>query len=252
VLLLAAAVGVPSSGDTSAEIDEDRLENTRAALEKWVETRRIISGERRDWVLGKELLTDRIELVQREVDSLRTKVGDAEGSIAEADKQRAELLAENERLKDASAALRTAVVTLEDRTKQLLKRLPDPIRERVKPLSQRIPEDPQETKQSLSERFQNLVGVLNEVNKFNREITLTSEVRTLPDGSSAEVTSLYVGIGHAYYVNGTGDVAGVGTATSDGWTWTPANASAADIAAAIAILKNERPADFVPLPVEID
>ena len=43
------------------------------------------------------MLNDRIELVQREIESLRAKIGDAEGSIAEADKKRAELVGENER-----------------------------------------------------------------------------------------------------------------------------------------------------------
>jgi len=109
------------------------------------------------------------------------------------------------------------------RTKRLLERLPDPVRERVKPLSQRFPEDPADTKLSLGERFQNVIGVLNEVNKFNGEVSVTSEVRALANGSSAEVTALYLGIGQAYYVNASGDAAGIGTASADGWVWTPAD-----------------------------
>jgi hypothetical protein len=58
---------------------------------------------------------------------------------------------------------------------------------------------------------------LNEVNKFNREITVSSEVLTLSGGASAEVTALYVGIGKAYYVSRNGSAAGIGTASPDGW-----------------------------------
>ncbi|MCG8432352.1 MAG: DUF3450 domain-containing protein, partial [Candidatus Omnitrophica bacterium] len=114
------------------------------------------------------------------------------------------------------------------------------------------PERPDETKLSLGERFQNIVGVLNEVSKFNREITLASEVRNLPDGTSAEVTTIYVGIGKAYYVNNKGDIAGIGSASENGWRWRTANEAAPEIARAIAILKNEQAAAFTQLPVEIN
>jgi FtsZ-binding cell division protein ZapB len=233
------------------EMRESGTDGVRAALEKWVESRRVISQEQRDWALGKEMLNERIDLVQQEIDGLKEKISDAEKSISEADKKRADLVEQNDALKEASSALDETVLALENSTRALLKRLPDPIRDRVKPLSQRIPEDVEETKLSLAERFQNIIGILNEVNKFSREITLTSEVRSLPDGTSAEVTALYVGIGQAYYASADGKIAGSGTASADGWAWTPNNGIAAEIMNAIAILKNEQVASFVQLPVEI-
>ena len=130
--------------------------------------------------------------------------------------------------------------------------MPEPLSERVKPLSQQFPAPGEETELTLSQRFQNAIGVLNSINKFNREISVTSEVRTLADGTSAEVTALYVGIGQGYYVNQTADAAGVGTGAGDAWTWTPNTAAAADIARAIAIYKNEQAAEFVRLPLRIE
>lgn len=250
-LLLTFAHCLLPSGAISAGMAVGDIDNTRAALEKWVETRRIISREKHDFELGREMISERIKLVEREIESLRGKISETGESITEANKKRTELIVENEKLKEASASLSGMVTGLESRTRDLLKRLSDPIRERVKPLSQRFPEDPDETKLSLGVRFQNIVGVLNEVNKFNREITVTSEVRVLPDGTSAEVTVLYIGIGQAYYVNGNGDVAGIGTSSPEGWVWIPANEAAAGIAKAIAILKNETTATFVQLPIEI-
>ena len=78
------------------------VEDTRAALEKWVETQRVISKEKKDLALAKEMLNERIELVKREIDSLHGKISEAEESIAEADKKRAELIEENEKLKGAA------------------------------------------------------------------------------------------------------------------------------------------------------
>lgn len=243
--LMFAANILPAAEETGA------IENTRNALEKWVKTKDLISKEKRDFELKKEILNQRIELVRHEIDSLHSKIDDAENSIAEADKKRQDMLEENTKLKDASTSLQDTLITIEQRTRQLLKRLPDPIRNRVKPLSQRLPENPNETKLSVSERFQNVVGILNEVDKFNREITVTSEVRNLPDGSSVEVATVYVGIGQAYFASANGAVAGIGTATDAGWVWKQNNQAAPQIADAIAILKNEKVASFVLVPVEI-
>lgn len=251
ICVACVAGGLVTVQPAAAESNRPSIDDTRAVLEEWVETRRLISKERQDFELGKEMLNERIELIQNEIKELEEKIKTAEASITEADKKRGELIEENDRLKASSSSLVGIAKALESRTKSLLKKVPDPIRERVRPLSQRFPKDPKDTKLSLAERYQNIVGVLNEVNKFNREITVTSEVRELSGGATAEVTALYIGIGQGYYVNGNGDVAGIGRSSKDGWVWTPANESAAEIAQSIAILKNEAVASFVQLPVEI-
>ncbi len=251
-LLSAGVLNIACAALAAADAAEKRdIEGTRAVLEKWVETRQIISQEKRDFELAKQMLGERIELVRREIESLRGKVADAEASVAEMDKKRTEMAVDNDKLKAASASLNAVIAALENRTRQLLVRLPDPIRERIKPLSQRLPDDPNDTKQSIAVRFQNIVGILNEINKFNRDITVTSEVRTLSDGSAVEVTALYIGIGQGYYVGANNTVAGVGTAAADGWVWKPDNAAAPAIAEAVAILKNEKVAAFVHLPLDL-
>lgn len=259
LFVAAAGVLLPISG-LGSESQQEQIRTARTTLEKWIEARRAISQEKEDWRLAREMLNERVALIQHEIDSLRGKITETEKSIGEADEKRAKLVEENETLKEASAVLEDTVTAFEGRTQKLLTRLPDPIRNQVRPLSQRIPEDPDDTKMSLGERFQNVIGILNEINKFNGVITVTSEVRELPDGSSAEVTAVYIGIGQAYYANAlakndksgaTQDVAGVGRSTPEGWVWTPAAEAGAEIRRAIAIYKNEEVADFVRLPLEI-
>jgi hypothetical protein len=251
-ILALGAVAFVGFAETSSALLDGPIDVTRAALEQWVDTRRLISEEKRDWAEGREILTARIELVQREVANMRAKVSEAEANVVETDRKRAELVQENEDLRAATQSLGEVVVALEARTRALLPRLPEPIRARVKVLSQRIPDDPETTKATLSERFQNVVGILNEVDKFNREITLELEVRELPGGGAIEVTTLYLGVGQAYYASAKGDAAGYGSASADGWAWTEDNAAAASILEAIAVQKNERPAQFVQLPLRVD
>lgn len=233
-------------------VESDRIDNVRALTERWVETRRVISKERQDWTLGHEMLDERIKLVEREIASLREKIDEAQKSIGEADAKRAELVDENEALKASAAGLTETLAAMEARTVALDRRLPDPVRERIKPLSQRIPADPNDTKLSLAQRFQNVIGLLNEVNKFHRAIEVASEIRTMADGSAVEVAALYVGLGQAYYSGANGTAAGVGRPAADGWHWESAPDATDQVADALAILKNEKVAGFVPLPATID
>ena len=242
--------GAASADDTRAT--GERIESMRDTLDRWVETRRIISEEQRDWALGKELLESRLDILKRDIDGVKAKIADAEKSIGEADRTRADLVAQNDALKATSGELAKLAADFETKTKDLVRRLPDPIKEKVRPLSQRLPEDPAASSLSLSVRFQNVVGILNEVNKFSREITVTSEVRKLSDGTSAEVTAVYLGIAQGYYVGAGGKIAGFGTANPEGWTWTAANDAAPAIGKVVAILKNEAPAEFVKVPLKLN
>lgn len=248
--MVVLGVGVPGWTQESP-VDKDQIDQSRTAIEKWVDTRKVISKEQQDWALGKEMLKERIDLVQHEIDSLQDKIKQTRKGISDTDKKHEELAQQNDALKQGAQGLTDLVTAFEKRTLTLCKRLPNPLRERIKPLSQRLPEDPHKTTLSLSQRFQNVIGVLNEINKFDRQITVTPELRTLPDGSSAEVTTVYVGLGQAYYTGSKGAIAGVGRPSADGWHWTPANDEAAEIADIVAILKNEKVARFVPVPVRI-
>jgi hypothetical protein len=243
-------VAVVCAGGASAQ-EGASLDSTRATVSKWVETQQIISKEREEWQLAREVLQQRIKLIEGEIASLERKIAELQTGIDEADTKQRDLGAENTGLKQATSTLGGIIGPLESKTQRLVAQLPNPIRERISPLSQRIPDDPAKTQLSLSERFQNVIGILNEVNKFNRDITVTSEIRPLADGSTAEVKALYLGLGQAYFVTPDGRAAGVGRPTAEGWEWSEANQLAPRVLEAIAILQNESVPDYVALPVEI-
>ena len=249
--LLAGSTLMTLGQHSRAQGDDDPVASSRTVLEQWVETERLLSKEKRDWVLGRESLNERIGLVEREIASFQERIEEAKGSIAEADKKREELMAENERLKEATSSLVDTIAGLEGRVRALLPRLPEPIQDKVKPLSQRLPEEGAESKDSLSVRFQNVVGILSQVNKYHREIHVETEVRDIGGGRQAEVATLYLGLSQGYYVSNDGTAAGRGTSTADGFEWTPQNDAAAEIAEAIRIMKSEAPASFVRLPITI-
>ncbi len=230
----------------------DEIARTREAMRLWVETSRTISAEERDWRLAKDLLESRIVATSREIEARREEIAEAAASITDSDRKRLELVAENDRLKQGTAVLEEIIAGLESRTRGLLVRLPDPIRDRLKPISVQIPEDPSQTELDLGRRYLNVIGVLNEIDKFNREVSEFSEIRARPDGTTAEVVTIYFGLGQAFYLGRDGRTAGVGRPGPEGWVWTEQNGSIPAITELVSIVRNETPAAYVELPLVID
>lgn len=253
-LALGAALAAPAmaqdagAGETPAA--PLTLEEARVTLDKWLETQQIISRERKDWQQGKEILTGRLELVKKEQGALEESIAKAKSSVTESDKTRDELLARQAQLQAAQAQLATAVTALEGQVRKLLKSVPEPLRVKLEPLRQRIPEDPASTKISAAERFQNVLGILNEVNAANNDVTVSYEVHNLADGKPAEVKVLYIGLAQAFYVSSGGE-AGIGRVTAEGWTWEPSKTIAKDVLAALEIHDGKQSPVFVPLPVNL-
>jgi len=244
----------PKLAASAAPADEasDRpgLEETRLTLAKWIETQQIIAKERNDWQQGKEILEGRIELVGKEVSVLKEKIAQSLTAVSESDQKKERLTAENEQLKATAAQLATAVSVMEGQVRGLAKRMPQPVAERLAPLLQRIPTEASSTRVTVAERFQNVLGILNEMNRANSEISLSYEVRTLADGSSSEVQVIYVGLAQAYYLSPRGE-AGIGRPGEDGWDWKPAPEIAGQLLVALEVMQGKHPPAFVPLPVEI-
>jgi hypothetical protein len=226
------------------------LEETRLALGKWIETQQIISKERNDWQQGKEILRGRIDLVSKEIGLLKEKIAQSESAVAESNKKRDELVAESEALKAVSGQLNKAVLGLEDQIRRLARQMPEPVSNRLAPLLQRIPADSDGTRVTTAERFQNVLGILNELNKANSEITVAYEIRTLADGTSSEVQVIYVGLAQAYYLSPRGE-AGVGRPGEGGWKWEPAPQSSDEILRALEIIQGKHSPAFVSLPLTI-
>lgn len=226
------------------------LEQTRMTMDKWIETQQIISKERNDWQKGKEILLGRLELVKNEIASLEEAIRQARSDMAQADKKMNDLIEENEELKAADVLLSNAAMGMEEEVRKLrlFKQLPDPLLAKLQPLYQRLPEDSVSTRISNAERFQNVLGILNELNKANNEITVSYEVLNLSNGKPSEVKVIYVGLAQAYYVSASGE-SGIGYPTAEGWKWEPSPAVSRDVLLALEILDGKHSPAFVPLPV---
>lgn len=249
----AAGIGLLAWGVMSMSGDgptPPTLEETRLAMSKWIETQQIIARERNDWQQSKEVLTGRLEVVGKEAATLEQKIQEANVKAAETDARRAALLAQNDELKAAGEQLSQSVGAMEREVRALCKRLPEPLLAKLQPLLARIPEEGSAARVSVAERFQNVLGIVDTVNKANNEISVGYEVHTLADGHPSEVRVLYVGLAQAYYVSGKGE-GGIGRPGPEGWVWEPSVAIANDVTTALEILEGKHTPAFVPLPVKL-
>lgn len=228
------------------------IEATRETLTKWVETKQLISKEKSEWASGKDILEDRVRLAEAETTTVRDKLKEISSAVAEAQKKRDELAAQNDKLKATAEKSKAMVIAAEKKLRPLLPQLPEPLREKLKPIIARFPEDSEKSTASMAERLQNVLGILDQASAFNSTVASVKELRTFPDGTRAEVTTVYLGLSQAYYTNREGTLAGIGHPGPDGWVWKPDNANGKKILLAVHILEGkEKGATFIDLPVKI-
>jgi len=250
-----SATNVPTPAAPAMKVTSETapiIEATRETLTKWVETKQLISKEKSEWASGKDILEDRVRLAEAETTTVRDKLKEISAAVAEAQKKRDELATQNDKLKATAEKSKAMVIAAEKKLRPLLPQLPEPLREKLKPIIARFPEDSEKSTASMAERLQNVLGILDQASAFNSTVASVKELRTFPDGTRAEVTTVYLGLSQAYYTNREGTLAGIGHPGPDGWVWKPDNANGKKILLAVHILEGkEKGATFIDLPVKI-
>jgi hypothetical protein len=131
---------------------------------------------------------------------MNVKIVQADEKLTQAQKQKVEVAGQIEQNTLAAAQIASDISSLETGIRALHPRLPPPLAEKIRTLYERMPADTNNVRVSVAERCQNVLGILNEINKFNAEIAMVYDVRNLSDGKPSEVSCVYVGLGQARLV----------------------------------------------------
>lgn len=230
----------------------NHLKSTQTLLEKWVETRKMIAEIRGDWRVEKEVIHQSIGAFERELKTLEKQVSEVDSGSHQAENELREIEEKKAALQLANDELKTSIGQLEMRIRQLSPGFPPPLMEGISALFNRIPKDASDTKWGLSSRLQNIVGILNELDKFNAGLTLVSELRKSKTGTEIQTRVLYVGLSQAYFIDKTGTFCGYGISSSKGWKWETRPDLASSILKVIKVYENEEPAQWVELPVNVE
>lgn len=236
---------------TQVAVAQSPLTATRTVVEKWVEARQLKAKLEADWQVEKEVISQSIDAYERELESTEAQISKVDTGQTQVVEEFEATTKEKESLTKYIDRLKEEVSRLEAKLTGLSKLLPLAVADRISPLLDRIPENPAETKLSISTRMQNLLGVINEVDKFNGSVSVVSELRKNQSGAEVQTQVIYIGLAQAYFVDPSGEFAGSGTPSDNGWQWSIKPELAEKIQNSIDIYKGSQPAAFVGLPIQL-
>lgn len=235
---------------TAIAAETTPADNTRQTLAEWVQTQRILSDEKTAWRQEQDFLEHSIALLERERALLSARLRELEQEGDTTARERLSLTEKNEAFRAASGEAGELLALLEEELQLLRPWFPPPLQSRVAPLFSRLERAPDNADQT-AQRLQSVLGILNEVNRFQRNVTLSRETHQFDDGTHREVRTIYLGLAHAFFVDDQGRIAGSGRPDENSWNWSRNDGIAAAVSRAVAILENQRSPEFVNLPVEM-
>ena len=227
------------------------LTDAKSAIEKWVETRQLISKTRSDWQTDKDTIEQTLALYERELKTIEEQMSKVSTNNTQVVKEMAEAEALKKMSNEARDRAAQFAAEFESKLKKVVPQMPAPLQDIVKKDMARIPADAANTKMLAAERVQVCVAVLNEFDKFNNAVNVFNEKRKNDKGEEVAVQTLYVGLGAAYFVNDTADFAGTGAPGANGWEWSNKPELSTKVQEAVKIYRNERTARFLTLPVTV-
>ncbi len=255
ILTISLLITIPASitlhGQNNEEIKEAVL-NTRTLIQEWVDTRESISKRRSDWNVQKQIILNKIELLENEIENLQESIDDALSTANAATDQRSELNSREAELRQALRVVTTRLPEYEAQIQRYVDYFPEPLLSQIDTLVQALPKNRgPNTNTSAGNRLAVIVGILNEVDKFNKTIKLTRNVREIA-GTNRQVKTVYLGNAIAFYSDEEGINAGIGKPARNGWEWTERNDIAPQIARMVGVAEGTiKPATFVELPMEV-
>ncbi|MGC9450746.1 MAG: DUF3450 family protein [Oceanipulchritudo sp.] len=244
--LAALVAGTALQAQDEAAVQKE-IEKAREVISKYVDTRQEIARVKNEWKAYQELTQRRIDLYNREINQLRDLIQSAEEQTTQAEREIAEIRQEIAVLRQANDIVLQALPVFEDKMRELYTYFPRPLKNKIQRLVQQLGKPRQ-----ASDRMAILIGILNEVDKFNAEFNFDRDEKTLPDGETKVVDVIYLGLAVGYYADREGKVGGVGVPAQGDWKWTERNDLAPAIRDAVMYYNGDiKPALLVDLPLEI-
>jgi len=231
----------------------EKLAETRSLLEEWVRTETLISEEASQWQVQKRILQDIAEVAHRELSILEKGLGNVQESLTKGETAKDSLLERQEELKTIVQRIEIRLPVLEASLLERLEWFPNPLRQKVALYEKRLPRpNGEKQKPNFLIRAQNLAVILREADEFNGRVTLDKPTMDIGDSGARVYNVLYFGLAVAYFVDETGKIAGVGIPAKGGWRWQRQDRIAPIVEKAVEIRKNERLAEFLNLPFELE
>lgn len=226
----------------AAQGNQERIKQTEQAVSDYVFLRQQIAETKNEWRVYQDVTNRRIEFFESEITQLKEAIASAQEEISTAqetiDAKRQEIALK----RAANNVVLDAAPAIEARIRTLAEYLPEPLQNKLSTLLGQLGSPRQ-----AAQRMAIVIGVLNEIDKFNSEWTLDG---TQVDNVSVDV--LYMGLSTAFYADENGTIGGIMKPAKGQWTRQDNNDLAPQIALLIKYYQGDvKPATFTPLPLEV-
>jgi TolA-binding protein len=242
ILVLLVALALPSSAQDANPVSE-----IDALTQQWTSLEHQKDLLRAEWRTQEPVLEQQLKLLERETAELNTFLEATAQQHGEVEQRRLEMLEEQTRLEQESAALEASLAQASIGLHSLHHGLPPPLAEAWNEQLARV----DNSVETVTERFRKLLELLGQLDDFNAKVTLNEAVMTLGDGNEHVVKQVYLGLSHGWYVTADQRFAAAGKTGPDGWVWTPVE-DAAPIAKIVGILEQRVDPDFVSIALELN
>ena len=249
ISLLAGAVCLAQQKNDEGD-PEVNPSGTRELIKQWVQTERIISEEKTAWQVEKQQMQDLLEIYTKELALISEELDAAGGAAELIDTSKEKLESDLAQYREAKRILSSSMARLVPQMRNLMQRLPTPLKEELSADIDFINTDGALDKPR--DVLKSIIAILNAAGNFNRTMTLTEETRSLASGKKITVNVLYLGLCRAYYAADTGSLAGIGEPSSKGgWSWSEDENIADQVRTTIAVYRQSTQLQVVELPVQL-
>jgi hypothetical protein len=220
-----------------------------------VDTLRKIQEEENAWTRDKEVLQGYREGLEKEIEDLKEEIERAKTRKDGGDKQSLDKLTERDLYAKAQDELVRQLRVLEEGLAARLPMFPPPLREQAKvalaieTLQGGLQLPPEKQSQDVSKRLYNATELLAEVEKFQQQVHVHTELRKDPQGREFKMQMVYFGLAMAYGVNEDGSFAVTGRPGTAGWEFQERKELAAGIQELVKSAGDEKHASFNKLPL---
>ncbi|MCH2156461.1 MAG: DUF3450 domain-containing protein [Opitutales bacterium] len=242
--VFAAIAAVPVSAQTV-------IDDTRSALSELVQTKKDIAESKSAWESDKQILQATITSLQDELTLLEERIEAAEKERAESDDVRSQLNIRKDELKTQLDSFSGVATSFEQKVRDLIPYLPEPLQRATEKLSDKLPVDGK-TALDAPRRFLLVLGILQEVDKFQTSVQTHKQLLSIDGAEPKEYSVLYYGLAKAFFVDESLTSAGYGVPSAEGWVWTSENGLAIEIDDAVQIAERKKLAEFIYLPISVN
>nr|WP_243749639.1 DUF3450 family protein [Pseudoteredinibacter isoporae] len=234
------------AGSLAQQSPASRLEGL---MQQWLAIEQQREQMRLSWQEEKQVLQQRLELLNAESSGLKKHLDKHSGLKTKAQQKREELASEQNALEARQQQLKGSLESASRHVTALLPRLPEPLakhwQENLNKLA--LLED------HPSKRLDLYLDMYKSFDRFREKVTLHQALMPIADEGEQEilVDQLYLGVSKGWYLSRDGQYAGYGEAGSDQWQWHSDNALADQLQALIKAAKQPEKATLLPITVTL-